>query len=66
METERKSNSLSAQISYYNEKIQKNPDWLFAGVYADDGISGTGTAKRDEFNRLVADCDAGKNDIKTA
>lgn len=63
METERLQHSLSAQISYYNEKIQKNPDWSFAGVYADDGISGTGTAKRDEFNRLVADCDAGKIDI---
>jgi hypothetical protein len=43
MESERLQHSLSAQISYYNEKIQKNPDWLFAGVYADNGISGTGT-----------------------
>ena len=63
METERMNHSLSAQVSYYNEKIQKNPDWLFAGVYADNGISGTGTAKRDEFNRLIADCDAGKIDL---
>ena len=63
MESERLQHSLSAQISYYNEKIQKNPDWLFAGVYADYGISGTGTAKRDEFNRMLADCEAGKIDI---
>ena len=63
METERLQHSLSAQISYYNDKIQKNPDWLFAGVYADDGISGTGTAKRDEFKRLIADCEAGLIDI---
>lgn len=63
METERMNHSLSAQVSYYNEKIQKNPDWLFAGVYADNGISGTRTAKRDEFNRLIADCDAGKIDL---
>lgn len=63
METERLQHSLSAQISYYNEKIQKSPDWLFVGVYADDGISGTGTAKRDEFQRLIADCDAGKVDL---
>ncbi len=48
---------------HYNDKIQKNSDWLFAGAYADDGISGTGTAKRDEFNRLIADCDAGKIDL---
>ena len=57
-ETERMNHSLSAQISYYNEKIQKNSDWLFAGVYVDNGISGTGTEKRDEFKRLIADCDA--------
>lgn len=63
METERMSHSLSAQISYYNEKIQKNPDWLFAGVYADNGISGTGTEKRDEFLHLIADCEAGKIDL---
>ena len=31
METERLQHSLSAQISYYNDKIQKNPDWLFVG-----------------------------------
>jgi len=35
METERLQHSLSAQISRYNEMIQKNPDWIFAGVYAD-------------------------------
>lgn len=63
METEKMAHSLSAQISYYNDKIQKNPNWLFAGVYADDGISGTGTAKREEFKRLIKDCDAGKIDI---
>jgi len=63
METERLQHSLSAQISYYNDKIQKNPDWLFAGVYVDDGISGTGTAKREDFNRMIADADSGKIDI---
>ena len=46
--------SLSAQVSYYNDLIQKNPDWEFAGIYADEGISGTGTAHRGDFNRLVA------------
>lgn len=63
METEKMEHSLSAQISYYNDKIQKNPIWLFAGVYADDGISGTKTDKRGEFKRLIKDCDAGKIDI---
>lgn len=63
MDTERLQHSLSAQISYYNDKIQKNPDWLFVGVYADNGISGTGTAKRENFNRMIADCEKGEIDI---
>ena len=63
MESERMHHSLSAQISYYNALIQKKPEWEFAGVYADDGISGTGTAKRSEFLRMIADCEAGKIDI---
>ena len=44
METDRLAHSLSAQVSYYNDLIQSNPEWEFAGVYADFGISGTGTA----------------------
>lgn len=55
--------SLSAQISYYSKIIQKNPDWEYAGVYADDFISGTNTVKRDEFKRMLSDCEAGKIDI---
>lgn len=35
-------NSMSVQVEYYTDLIQKNPDWEFAGVYADEGISGTG------------------------
>ena len=49
MESERMNHSLSAQVSYYSLLIQKNPEWEYAGVYADDFVSGTGTAKRDEF-----------------
>lgn len=60
MESERMNHSLSAQISYYNDFIQKNPDWEFAGVYADNGISGTSTVKRDEFRRMIADAEQGK------
>lgn len=63
METERLKHSLSAQISYYSALIQKNPEWMYAGVYADNAISGTDTEKRGEFNRLIADCDAGRVDI---
>lgn len=63
METERLMHSLSAQISYYSELIQKNPEWEYAGVYADSFVSGTDTVKRKEFQRLIADCDAGRIDI---
>ena len=63
MESERMMHSLSAQVSYYSNLIQKNPEWEYAGVYADNFVSGTSTAKRDEFNRMLADCEAGKNDI---
>ena len=55
--------SLSAQISHYSSLIQSNPAWEYAGVYADEGVTGTSTAHRDGFNRLMADCDAGKIDL---
>nr|MCR5402939.1 recombinase family protein [Butyrivibrio sp.] len=63
METELLLHSLEAQVSYYTEKIQMNPEWVFAGIYADEGISGTGISQRDGFQRLVNDCEAGKIDI---
>ena len=63
MQSERMLHSLSAQVSYYSGLIQKNSDWEYAGVYADDFISGTNTVKRDEFKRMLADCEAGKIDI---
>ena len=52
--------SLAAQVSYYSALIQKNPTWEYAGVYADEGITGTSTTHRTEFKRLIADCDARK------
>ena len=39
------------------------PGWELAGIYADDGISGTNTKKREEFNRLIDDCMAGQIDM---
>ncbi len=55
--------SLSAQVSYYSSLIQNNPEWEYAGVYADEGITGTSTLHRDEFKRLIKDCEAGKIDM---
>ncbi len=63
MESERLHHSLSAQISYYSDLIQKHRDWEYVGVYADNGISGTRAEGRAEFNRMLADCEAGKIDI---
>ena len=63
VERGRTMHSYSAQVSYYNELIQKNPEWEFAGVYADFGISGTGIEKRNDFKRLLQDCEEGKIDI---
>ena len=63
MESERMNHSLSAQISYYSTLIQKNPDWQYAGVFADDGISGTSIEKRDEFKRMIAAAEKGDIDI---
>ena len=53
--------SLSAQVSYYSDYIQRNPLWIYAGVYADNGCTGT-RADRPELQRLLADCRAGKVD----
>ena len=63
METEQLHHSLEAQGSYFREKISANPSWVFAGIYADYGISGTGTKNRPEFNRMITDCHSGLIDI---
>ena len=54
--------SLSSQISYYSSLIQRNAEWEYAGVYADEAITGT-KDRRPEFQRLLADCRNGKIDI---
>ena len=55
--------SYEAQVEHYTEFIDRNPEWQLAGIYADDGISGTNTKKREEFNRMIEDCMASKIDI---
>lgn len=62
-DTKRLMHSVSAQVSHYSALIKKNPEWEYAGVYADCGVSGTDTAKRSEFLRMLADCEEGKIDI---
>jgi DNA invertase Pin-like site-specific DNA recombinase len=60
---EQQEGSYEAQIDYYTEKINSNPNWKLAGIYADDGISATNTKKRDDFNAMIEDCMAGKIDM---
>lgn len=62
-ETERTFHSLSAQVSYYSSYIQNNPDWDFVGVYADNGISGTAADSRQDFIRMLKDCEERRIDI---
>ncbi len=63
MESDRLAHSLSAQISYYSEFIQKHREWEFAGIYADSFVSGTSLKNRNEFKRMLEDCENGKIDI---
>lgn len=58
-DSEDQLNSLSVQVDYYTNLIQENPNWDFAGIYADEGITGTSTKHREQFNRLMDDCRAG-------
>ncbi|MEG0049977.1 MAG: recombinase family protein, partial [Clostridia bacterium] len=52
-------NSFSAQVRYYTKLIESHSEWEFAGVYADEGTTGVSTEKRDDFNRMLADCRKG-------
>ncbi len=55
--------SYELQVQNYTEYIASNDEWEFAGIYADRGISGTSLKHRDEFNKMIADCRAGKIDL---
>lgn len=55
--------SYENQVNYYTNYISENPLYEYAGTYADEGISGTNTKRRDESNRMIADCREGKKDM---
>ena len=54
--------SYKAQVAYYTDAIAKNPHWKLADIYADEGITGTLVKKRDNFNRMIRDCERGRID----
>ena len=58
--------SLEAQKSHYEQYINSREDWQFAGLYFDEGITGTKTEKRPELLRLIADCETKKIDFVIA
>ncbi len=62
-DSDEQATSYEAQVEHYTDFIKKNPEWEFAGIYADDGISGTNTKNRDEFNRMIEECEAGNIDM---
>ena len=55
--------SIEAQKDYFEKLICRNPNWVFAGVYADEGISGTSLNHREAFNRMIEDAMNGKVDL---
>ena len=61
--SDEQATSYEAQVEHYTDYIRKNPEWEFAGIFADDGISGTNTKKREEFNRMIDEAMAGKIDM---
>lgn len=62
-DSDEQATSYEAQVEHYTKYIQKNDAWQFAGIFADDGISGTNTKKREEFNRMIEQCMAGHIDM---
>lgn len=62
-DSEEQMTSYEAQVDYYTRYIQKRSDWVFSGIYTDEGISAVNTKKRDGFNKMVTDALAGKLDL---
>ena len=63
MDSRKPAHSLSTQVGYYNNLIRNNPEWEFAGIFADYGISGTSIKRRNGFCEMIAACENGDIDI---
>lgn len=62
-EEEEQQSSYEAQCKYYKDKIMSNPEWILDDIYADEGITGTSTRKREDFNRMIRRCRKKKIDL---
>ena len=60
---EDQANSFEAQQRYFHDYIERQPDWELQGIYADEGISGTSTRKRVEFNKMLHAAEMGQIDL---
>ena len=63
-DSEEQLSSYENQLAYYTEKIMKEPGWTMAGVFADEGITGTSTCKRKEFLRMIRQCRASPGHVQ--
>ena len=61
-DSEDQKNSYESQMRHYKDYISQRSDWELAGIYADEGISGTQVGKRQDFQRLINDCVNGEID----
>lgn len=55
--------SFELQQKYYEDFVNRHPNWELVGIYADEGISGTSLKHREQFKQMIADCKAGKIDM---
>jgi DNA invertase Pin-like site-specific DNA recombinase len=62
-EMEEQANSYEAQVDYYTNYIKSREDWVFAGIFTDEGISGTSTAHREGFRKMIETALAGGIDL---
>lgn len=62
-DSDEQATSYETQVEHYTSYIKKNPEWEFAGIFSDDGISGTYTKKREGFNKMIDECMDGKIDM---
>lgn len=62
-EVEAQQSSFQTQKEYYTAKIQANPDWVLAGIFADDGITGTSVEHRSNFKKMMQNCRRRKIDL---
>ena len=57
------TSSYELQKNHFQDMVNRHPGWKLVEIYADEGISGTSLNHRDSFNRMIADCEAGKLEI---